>query len=88
MPSVAETIKDFNVDSWYAMFAPAHTPEAIVDTIQKAIADAARDPKIQEAFLAQGAVVVGGTSAELDQVVKTEVPMWKDLARQANIRVN
>lgn len=88
VPSVAETIKDFNVDSWYAMFAPADTPPAIINKVQSAIANAAKDPKIQEAFLAQGAVVIGGTPAELDQIVKTEIPMWKDLARQANIKVN
>jgi len=88
VPSVSETIKDFNVDSWYAMFAPANTPVAIVQKIQGAVAKAANDPKIQEAFLAQGAVVVGGTSAELDQIVKTEIPMWKTLAKQADIKVN
>ncbi len=88
VPAVAETIKDFNVDSWYAMFAPANTPPAIIDKIQSAIATAARDPKIQEAFLAQGAVAVGGTPAELDQIVKTEIPMWKALAKQANIKIN
>jgi len=88
VPSVAETIKDFNVDSWYAMFAPASTPPAIINKVQSAIAQAAKDPKIQEAFLAQGAVVIGGTPAELDQIVKTEIPMWKELAKQANIKVN
>ncbi|RTZ48080.1 tripartite tricarboxylate transporter substrate binding protein [Candidimonas sp. SYP-B2681] len=88
VPSVSETIKEFNVDSWYAMFAPANTPPAIVDKIQAAISTAAKDTKVQAAFLAQGAVAIGGTSAELDQVVKTEVPMWKALAKQADIKIN
>jgi len=87
VPAVAETIPDFNVDSWYAMFAPAGTPAAIIDKVQSAVAAAARDKAIQEAFLAQGAVVVGSTPAELDQVVKTEIPMWKALAKQADISV-
>lgn len=47
-----------------------------------------KDRKIQEAFLAQGAVVIGDTPAELDQIVKTEISMWKKLAKQANIKVN
>lgn len=42
---------------------------------------------VQEAFVAQGAVAVGGTPAELEAVVKTEVPMWKSLAKEANISV-
>jgi len=87
VPSVAETVPGFNVDSWYAMFAPAGTPQAVIDKVQSAVAAAARDKAIQDAFLAQGAVIVGGTSAELDEVVKTEIPMWKSLAKEANISV-
>lgn len=88
VPSMAETVPGFNVDSWYAMFAPAATPDAVVNKIYEAVAKATQDPKIQEAFIAQGAVAVGSTPAELDQVVKTEVPMWKELAKKANIQIN
>lgn len=88
VPAVAEVIDGFNVDSWYAMFAPAKTPDAIVQKIQRAVADAAQDKRVQDAFLAQGAVAVGSSSAELDAVVKKEVPMWKSLAKEANIKLN
>jgi tripartite-type tricarboxylate transporter receptor subunit TctC len=88
VPAVAETIPGFNVDSWYAMFAPTGTPDSIIHKVQSAIAEAAKDPAIQKAFLAQGAVIVGGTPAELDTVVKTEIPMWKALAKEADIKIN
>lgn len=87
VPAVAETLPGFNVDSWYAMFAPAGTPSAAIGKVQAAVAAAARDPAIQEAFIAQGAVAVGGTPAELDDVVKTEIAMWKSLAKEANISI-
>ena len=88
VPAVAESLPGFNVDSWYAMFAPTGTPKSIIDKIQKVLAAAARDKSVQQAFLAQGAVVVGGTPAELDKIVKTEIPAWKKLAEEANIKVN
>ena len=88
VPSVAETLKGFNVDSWYAMFAPAGTPRPIIDKIQKVLAQAAANKTIQQAFLAQGAVAVGGTPEALDAVVKKEIPAWKTLAKEANIKVN
>lgn len=88
VPAVAEVIDGFNVDSWYAMFAPTGTPDAIIKKIQAAIAGAAKDKRIQDAFLAQGAVVVGSSSAELDKVVKTEVPMWRSLAMKTNIKID
>ncbi|MCD0501573.1 tripartite tricarboxylate transporter substrate binding protein [Bordetella petrii] len=87
VPSVAETVPGFNVDSWYAMFAPAGTPQAIVDKVQSAVAAVASDKAVQDSFIAQGAVAVGGTPAELDDVVKTEISAWKNLAKEANISV-
>ncbi len=88
VPAVAETLPGFNVDSWYAMFAPAGTPRNVIDKIQKVLAESAKDKAIQDAFLAQGAVVVGGTPEELDAVVKREIPAWKQLAKDANIKVD
>lgn len=88
VPSIAETIDGFNVDSWYGMFAPAGTPPAIVKKMQEAVAKAAQDKQIQEAFNAIGAVVVGSPPEELDAIVKREVVMWKALAKEANIKVN
>lgn len=68
--------------------APAGTPDAVINKIYEAVASATKDKKIQDSFIAQGAVAVGSTPAELDQVVKTEIPMWKDLAQKANIKLN
>ena len=88
VPSIAETIDGFNVDSWYGMFAPAGTPPAVVNKMQEAVAKAAQDKRIQEAFNAIGAVVVGSPPEELDAIVKREIVMWKGLAKEANIKVN
>ncbi|ARP95541.1 tripartite tricarboxylate transporter substrate binding protein [Bordetella genomosp. 13] len=87
VPAVAETVPGFNVDSWYAVFAPAGTPAAVVDKVQAALAAAARDPAVQKAFLEQGAVAVGSTAKELDDVVHAEVPAWRKLAKEAGISV-
>lgn len=88
VPSVAETLPEFNVDSWYAMFAPKGTPDKIIEQIQSVIAKSASNKTIQDAFLAQGAVIVGGTPAELQEVVKKEIAAWKILAKEANIQVD
>jgi tripartite-type tricarboxylate transporter receptor subunit TctC len=85
---MAETFEGFNVDSWYAMFAPANTPAAVINKMQAAVAKAAQDEGIKDAFLQQGAVVVGSSPDELDAIVKREIPMWKALAKDANIQIN
>lgn len=88
MPTVAETVPGFEVDSWYAMFVPAKTPQAVVDKLQASVANAAKDPDIQKKFLAQGAVVVGSSAADLDKRVTREIADWKKLAAEAKISMD
>lgn len=88
IPAAAETLEGFNVDSWYAIFAPANTPDAVIEKFHRAIVQATQDKKVQEAFMAQGAVAVGSTPQELNDVVTTEIPMWKELAQKAGIKLD
>jgi tripartite-type tricarboxylate transporter receptor subunit TctC len=88
IPSAAETLPGFNVDSWYAVFAPAKTPDAVIQRLHQAFAEVSKEKAVQQSLIAQGAVAVGSTPAELDDVVKREVAMWKALAAKANIKVD
>ncbi len=90
VPTLAEAagIPDYEVDSWYAMFAPAGTPPAIVEKLQKAVATVVQAPEVKQKLLEQGADAVGSTSAELDRVVKSELKKWDQLVRDAKIKVD
>jgi len=89
VPTVQEAgVADFEVDSWYAMFVPSKTPQAIIDRLSEAIAVAVRKPEIKEKLLGQGAEAVGSTPQHLDTVVKTELSKWASLAKEANIQVD
>jgi tripartite-type tricarboxylate transporter receptor subunit TctC len=87
VPTVVESgIADFEVDSWYAMFAPAGTPREIVDRWQKAVATVLKQPDVREKLLAQGAEGVGSTPEQLDKIVKDEIVKWRDVISRANIK--
>ena len=87
VPTLQEAgIKDFEVDSWYAMFVPAKTPRAIIDKLNKALNTVVAEPAIREKLLAQGAEGVGGTPEALAAVVAAELPRWAKLAKDANIK--
>jgi len=89
IPTVAEALgmPDYEVDSWYAMFAPAKTPPAIVARMQKEAARAVHLPEARQKLLEQGADAVGGTSEELDRVVKGELKRWAEVIRNAGIKL-
>ena len=89
VPTVAEAlgIRDYEVDSWYAIFAPAHTPANIVARLQQEVARVVRLPEVKQKLLEQGADAAGNSSAELDQVVKAELKKWAALIQQAGIKL-
>ena len=89
IPTVAEALglPDYEVDSWYAMFAPAKTPVAIVARMQSEAARVVQIPDVKQKLLEQGADAVGGTSEELDRVVKAELKRWAAVIRDAEIRL-
>jgi len=89
VPTVGEAlgIPDYEVDSWYAIFAPAHTPANIVARLQQEVARVVRLPEVKQKLLEQGADAVGNSSAELDQVVKAELKKWAALIQQAGIKL-
>ena len=89
IPTVAEalSIPDYEVDSWYAMFAPAGTPRPIVARMQETMAKVIRIPEVKQKLLEQGGDTVGSTPEALDKVVRGELKKWATLIRDAKIRL-
>lgn len=89
VPTLQEAgIKDFEVDSWYAMFVPAKTPKGVVERLNIALNSVVADPAIREKLLAQGSEGVGGSPEALSKTVAHELPKWVKLAKEANIKVD
>jgi len=90
VPTVAEALKlpDYEVDSWYALFAPAKTSPAIVARMQKAIAQTIQLPDVKQKLLEQGGDTVGSSPEYLERVVKKELAKWPEIIRAAQIKVD
>ena len=89
VPTVQETgVPDFEVDSWYAMFVPARTPQPVIDRLNRALNTVVAEPGIRDKLLAQGAEGVGGTPQTLTRIVAAEIPKWAKLAKDANIKAD
>jgi tripartite-type tricarboxylate transporter receptor subunit TctC len=78
---------DVDVSNWTALFAPAGTPQPIVDKLRQAVVEILAGPDIQQRLAAGGAVVVPTTAAELDARIKRETAAFKTIVDKANIHV-
>jgi tripartite-type tricarboxylate transporter receptor subunit TctC len=87
VPTVAEAtgLKGYEVDSWYAMFAPAKVPDEVVTRMHKEIVSVIARPDIKAKLLEQGALGVSSTPEELGKIVHREIAEWRDVVKRAKI---
>jgi tripartite-type tricarboxylate transporter receptor subunit TctC len=87
-PSVAEAgVPGFDVQAWYALFAPAKTPAEIVNKLNADTVVILREPAIIAALEKTGVVVAGTTPAELARMLKAEIDLWGPVIKAAGIKV-
>jgi tripartite-type tricarboxylate transporter receptor subunit TctC len=86
VPAVAETIPGFDVPNWYGAVVRAGTPKETIRTLQSAIANAMREPDVQQRFMELGAVPVGSTPEAFGAYMKAESVRWGHVIREAKIR--
>mgnify|MGYP003583324915 CR=1 FL=1 len=86
VPTMAEQgVRDFNVMSWYGIFAPARTPAPIVDRLQKEFAAVLADPEVKAIYLRAGFEPVGNKPAEFDRQYRADYKRWAEVVKEANI---
>ena len=86
IPAVAETLPGFDVETWFGMLAPAHTPPAIVAKLHQAIAEALKKDAIRDRLTAQGYQTVGNQPAEFGRQIARETEKWRGVVKTAGIK--
>lgn len=91
LPEVAtvaeQKLPQYEVRSWTALLAPAGTPQAVVDRLNKAVQTALHDDTIRQKLEeATGGDVKGSTPKELQASIESDVRRWTQLVRDARIQ--
>lgn len=86
MPTLAAEVPGFEMDGWYGVIAPAHTPGAIIARLNGAIAQVLNQPETQERLLNVGAEALTSTPSEFGAFLKSEVERWTRVIRHAGIK--
>ena len=86
VPAIAETLKDFELIAWFALFAPAGTPQPIVDRLSAEAQKILARKEVHERFAGMGIQIAPLAPAELGVFQKSELAKWARLAKAANIQ--
>jgi len=87
LPAIAEDLPGYSAVVWFGMLAPKGVPDAIADTLAKAIAAAVRRPEVSRLFISRSVEPWGSTPQELGQTIDNELAQWGPIVKKANIRV-
>jgi tripartite-type tricarboxylate transporter receptor subunit TctC len=87
VPTLAELgLRNANTDIWFALWAPAHTPAAIVNRIGADMRKALAMPDVREALAKQGMEELTSTPAELRALMASDYERWAEVVKAVGIK--
>ncbi len=87
VPAVAETLPGYEAGAMYVMFAPARTPPALVQRLNRETVRVLNQPEVEAKFFAYGVQVVGSSPEQLAATMKAEMVRLGKVIKEAGIRV-
>jgi tripartite-type tricarboxylate transporter receptor subunit TctC len=89
VPTMAEAgVKGAEVDLWFGFFAPARTPQPVVQKLNAETSRILAEPDVTDVLEKQGLVVTPGRPEVLEKLVQAESVRWANVIKQAGIQAD
>ena len=86
-PTISESgLPGFTFNSWFALYAPAGTPKAILNRMSEEVRKALADPGVREKLTQQGFTLQGTTPEQLASATRDQLAKYKKLMKEAVIK--
>ena len=87
VPTFAEAgFPSYKMMYWFGMMAPAGTPPAIIERMQKEIVKAVATQKVVEVFATTGVRAIATSSATFTKMVQSDTNLWAEVIARAKIK--
>lgn len=89
VPTMQEAgLKDYAVETWVGVFAPAKTPRPIIDLLQREMIRIAGLPEVRERLASLSYDPVGSTSEQFAAQIVADTARWAKTVKDTNFKVN
>jgi tripartite-type tricarboxylate transporter receptor subunit TctC len=89
IPTAAEAgLPGYEVSTWYAMWAPKGTPQAIVDRMHAEVQKALATPELKQIWTNAGSDIPVTSQAEFGAMVSAEIKRWAQVVKAAGIEID
>ncbi len=88
IPTAGEAgVKDLIAGSTFVLLAPAKTPKNVIQKLNQAVNEALKEPSYQQEMRAAYVEpILGSTPASTQQLLETELALWKNLVEKSNLK--
>lgn len=89
IPTVMESgLKDFSAVYWLGIFAPAKTPQAVVDKLYRVLKGSLDSPAVRSRMMDQGNVPQGLSPSEFARVLDGDIQRYRSIIESARITID
>lgn len=88
VPPLSDFYPGYEIQGWFALLAPSKTPSATVLKLNAALNAVVKEESFQKRLVELGAEPLGGSGAEADSFIRTEISRWEKVIRAANITLD
>lgn len=86
VPTAAEAgVPDYEVSTWYAMWAPAGTPPDVVEKMSQEILKALDSAKLKELWASNGSTIPNMTGDKFGEFVDSEIDRWAQVVKDSGV---
>ncbi len=88
IPAMSEILKDFEIDTWWGLVAPAATSREVLDRLNKAFTTALHAPETQSRFALLMAEPVGHSADQFGAFMKKELARYESVVKASGAKVD
>src|ERR1041385_2525079 len=88
IPTISETVADYEMSAWFGAGAPKGTPAEIADRLNREINAGLADPKMKARFADLGGTEIAGTPDDFGRLIGQETEKWARVIRTANLKAD
>jgi tripartite-type tricarboxylate transporter receptor subunit TctC len=87
VPTVGETVKDYEASAWFGIGAPKDTPKEIIARLNKEVNEILAEPAMKQRLAELGGVPIVATPEAFGKIVADETAKWEKVVTFAGIKV-